>query len=71
MFIIIGTKLFVWGSTLTPGAFHCTRCGALTQFVEKNAMRFVTIFFFIPIIPISGKKNLIECPRCKTRFERR
>jgi hypothetical protein len=33
-------------------------------------MRFLTLFFFIPVIPISGKKLLVECPRCKTRYER-
>ncbi len=68
--LIIGTKLFTWGSQQTPEPFHCSACGTLTQFVEKTAMRFVTLFFFIPVIPISGKLRLIECPRCKTRFER-
>ena len=33
-------------------------------------MRFVTLFFIIPLIPISRKMQMIECPRCKTRFER-
>lgn len=68
--LIIGTKLFAWGSQLTPQPFHCSGCGTLTPFIEKTAMRFVTLFFFIPVIPISGKMHMIECPRCKTRFER-
>jgi hypothetical protein len=70
MFIIIGTKLFAWGSALTPQPYHCNACGAQTPFIEKTAMRFLTLFFFIPVIPISGKKLLVECPRCKTRYER-
>lgn len=70
MFIIIGTKLFAWGSTLTPQPFRCSACGMFGQFLEKTAMRFVTLFFIIPVIPISSKKLLIECPKCKTRFER-
>ena len=69
MFIIIGTKLFAWGSTMSPQPLHCSACGAFTQFIEKTAMRFVTLFFFIPLFPISGKLQMIECPRCKSRFE--
>ena len=71
MFIIIGTKLFAWGSELTPQAYRCGSCGTYAQFIQKTAMRFVTLFFIIPIIPISGKKSLIQCPNCKTRFETR
>ena len=67
--LIIGTKLFAWGSALTPEPFRCSSCGTFAQFVEKTAMRFVTLFFFIPVIPISGKMHLIQCPKCKTRFE--
>jgi hypothetical protein len=32
-------------------------------------MRFFTIFFVIPLIPISGKMHVIECPTCKTRYQ--
>jgi hypothetical protein len=70
MFIIIGTRLFAWGSTLTPQPYRCGSCGAFAQFVEKTAIRFITVFFIIPIIPISGKKLLIQCPSCKARFQR-
>ena len=70
MFIIIGTKTFAWGSQMTPQAYRCGNCGTYTPFIEKTAMRFITLFFFIPIIPISGKKHLIQCPSCKARFER-
>ncbi len=69
MFIIIGTRVFAWGATATTTPYHCSTCGGLTSFIEKTAMRFLTLFFLIPIIPISGKMHLIECPRCKTRFE--
>jgi hypothetical protein len=68
-FIIIGTKLFAWGSQMTPRAYQCSHCGNFGPFIEKTEMRFVTLFFFIPIVPISGKKQVFECPSCKTRFE--
>ena len=51
----------------TAQSIRCGQCGFAGYFLEKTAMRFVTLFF-IPILPISGKKKLIECPRCKTRF---
>jgi transcription elongation factor Elf1 len=48
---------------------RCSNCGTLAQFTEKSGMNFITLFFVVPVIPISGKKKMIECPNCKTRFE--
>ena len=50
---------------------HCGTCGTQAQFVLKTGMRFIVLFFIIPIIPISGKMQVVECPRCKTRFVRK
>jgi len=69
MFFIIGTKFFTWGSQKTNDMIRCTQCGALTQFTEKTGMNFISLFFIIPTIPISGKKKMIECPNCKARFQ--
>ncbi len=69
MFLIIGTKFFSWGSEKTNETIRCSQCGTLAQFKEKTGMRFITLFFVIPTIPISGKKKMIECPNCKARFE--
>ena len=68
--LIIGTKLFAWGSQMTPQPFRCSACGMFAPFIEKTAMRFITLFFIIPVIPISGKKYMMECPNCKTRYQR-
>jgi hypothetical protein len=38
-------------------------------FVAKKDMRFLTIFFIIPVIPPSGVHYLMECPKCGTRYE--
>lgn len=67
--LIIGTRFFVWGSTLTPQQMHCAQCGAMRNFVMKKGMRFITLFFIIPIVPISGVKQLVQCPNCSTRYE--
>ena len=69
MFLIIGTKYVTWGSEKTPETIRCSNCGKLAQFTEKTGMNFISLFFLLPVIPISGKRKMIECPNCKTRFE--
>jgi hypothetical protein len=69
MFILIGTKFFVWGSGLTPIAMNCARCGTTAPFLVKTGMTFLTLFFVIPLLPISGKKPILECPHCKARYD--
>lgn len=69
MFLVIGTKYVTWGSEKTPETIRCSNCGTLAQFTEKTGMNFISLFFLLPVIPISGKKKLIECPNCKTRFQ--
>lgn len=66
--IIIGTKFFVWGSQLAPYATQCSQCGTVAQFILKKGMRFITVFFVIPVIPISGISELSQCPHCGTRY---
>ena len=67
--IIIGSRFFVWGSQLTAQAMRCGQCGAVAPFIMKKGMRFITLFFIIPVIPISGVKNLVQCQNCKARYE--
>lgn len=69
MFLIIGTKFITWGGAKTPEMLRCSQCGTLAQFTEKTGMNFITVFFVVPIIPISGTRKMMECPNCKTRFE--
>ena len=37
--IIIGIRLFFWGSQSTSQAMHCGRCGYVGPFVLKSGMR--------------------------------
>jgi hypothetical protein len=67
--LIIGTRLFFWGSLLTSYAMHCGRCGYQGPFALKKGMRFITVFFIIPVIPISGVMHVAECQQCKTRYK--
>ncbi len=66
---IIGTHFFVWGGERTAQQMHCGRCGTVAPFNLKKGMRFITFFFIIPLVPISGVKQIAECPNCRTRYE--
>jgi hypothetical protein len=68
-FVIIGTRVFTWGSGQTPQPMRCGNCGTVTQFQTKSGMRFITVFFIVPVIPISGVKSLLQCPACGTRYQ--
>ena len=66
---IIGTRFFTWGSEPGAQTTRCGQCGASGVFTAKKGMRFVTLFFIIPVLPISGVKHLVQCPNCGTRYE--
>jgi hypothetical protein len=68
-FFIIGTHFFKWGSERTSQPMHCSRCGTVSNFIMKKGMRFITLFFVVPVIPLSGIKELVQCPTCGTRFQ--
>jgi hypothetical protein len=69
-FFIIGTRFFSWGSETAPDVMRCGKCGTTANFTLKKGMRFITLFFIVPIIPISGVKELLQCPTCGTRYQR-
>lgn len=68
-FVIIGTRFFSWGSGETPQQMRCGQCGAVSHFLTKNGMQFITVFFFVPVIPISGVKHMLQCPFCGARYQ--
>ena len=68
-FFIIGMKFIAWGSERMPGTIRCGECGTVAQFIRKSGMRFLTLFFVIPVLPLSGVKSLAECPTCGARYD--
>jgi hypothetical protein len=68
-FLIIGTHFFSWGSQPAANQLKCGKCGTVGTFTRKKGMLFVTLFFIIPVLPISGIKDLLQCPVCKTKFQ--
>jgi hypothetical protein len=67
-FFIIGTHFFTWGSEPLPTQMRCGHCGTVGNFDQKKGMRFITLFFIIPIVPISNVKNMIQCQTCGTKY---
>jgi uncharacterized C2H2 Zn-finger protein len=65
---IIGTRFVTWGGETTGHELRCSKCGTVAPFIEKKGMRFITLFF-IPVLPVSGTKHLLQCPACGTRFK--
>jgi hypothetical protein len=68
-FFIVGTKFCAWGGERTPEQMRCGQCGTVANFILKKGMRFITAFFIIPVIPISGVQHLMQCPTCGTRYQ--
>lgn len=48
--------------------FFCPRCGGDRTGLQRSARRWFTIFW-IPVIPLNGVGELVECTDCRTRFE--
>ena len=66
MFILFGTK----GRAIETdsGQFHCPNCNIKEEYGKKYVQDWFTLFF-IPIFPISGKKNdHIECRKCESIY---
>lgn len=64
--LLIGTMN--WSSTRLKGVFHCPHCDANQNFRLKATRPFLTLYF-IPVIPIGGLQEFVECQSCREAFE--
>lgn len=64
--ILIGTMN--WASTQSKGLFHCPNCSSKEPFRHKTSRPFLTLYF-IPVLPIGGLEEYVQCGRCKNAFE--
>lgn len=64
--ILIGTM--DWPKTLETGDFFCPVCDRSQKFRRRSSRPFLTIYF-IPVVPIGGLQEYVECQLCKTNFE--
>ena len=65
---IIGTRFLTWGGQDANQYIRCPQCGTVGQFVNKKGMNFITLFFIIPVLPLSGVKHILQCRQCGARF---
>ena len=52
-----------------PSQAQCPECKTMSTFLPKRVMRFCHLFW-IPLIPVSGFKQVLECQSCKAKFLR-
>jgi uncharacterized tellurite resistance protein B-like protein len=64
--IVIGTMN--WSSTRSSGVFQCPNCGSKETFRFKASRPFLTLYF-IPVLPIGGIEEFVQCGRCKNAFD--
>ena len=64
--ILIGTMN--WSSTRSRGMFQCPNCQSKEAYRQKASRPFLTLYF-IPVIPIGGLQEFVQCGRCKQVFD--
>jgi uncharacterized tellurite resistance protein B-like protein len=64
--ILIGTMN--WSSTRSRGMFHCPNCESKEAFRYKASRPFLTLYF-VPVLPIGGIEEFVQCSRCKNVFD--
>lgn len=65
--ILIGTM--EWASTKMKGLFRCPNCDSNQHFRLRSSRPFLTLYF-IPVIPIGGMHEYVQCRNCKDSFEK-
>lgn len=64
--ILIGTMN--WASTRLKGMFQCPECDGNQRFRLRASRPFLTLYF-VPVVPIGGLQEYVECTNCKNSFE--
>ncbi|MFN3190881.1 MAG: zinc-ribbon domain-containing protein [Aureliella sp.] len=64
--ILIGTMN--WPSTRGRGVFQCPECAGSQQYRLRVSRPFLTLYF-IPVLPIGGLNEYVQCDECRSSFE--
>lgn len=64
--ILIGTMN--WASTRLRGLFRCPECQSTQNFRLRASRPFLTLYF-IPVLPIGGLEEYVQCQHCKNSYE--
>lgn len=65
--LIVGTRPIATGDDAAFVETRCPNCGQQARLQARTVRHWLT-FFFIPIFPVSGKKQWVECDNCHWQF---
>ncbi|HLL89217.1 MAG TPA: zinc-ribbon domain-containing protein [Tepidisphaeraceae bacterium] len=65
--LLFGTKPIVSDEPGQPVEARCPQCGREATFHGKSYRLWFTLFF-LPVVPVSGKKPLSQCSACDAQF---
>lgn len=64
--LLIGTM--DWSSTRGRGIFQCPNCESSQEYRLRESRPFLTLYF-IPIVPLGGLTESVECRQCREHYE--
>ena len=66
MIIIFGSKT-MYKNMGTVGSYYCERCHNTSEWQFMQYRTWFTLFF-IPVFPISGRHEYLQCPICSQAY---
>ena len=66
MIILFGSKT-MYKNMGTVGSYYCERCHNTSEWQFMQHRTWFTLFF-IPVFPISGKHEYLQCPICSQAY---
>lgn len=65
--LLFGARSIVSNTAGHDQTLTCPRCGRATQMLAKSVRTWFTVFF-VPVFPISGRKEFTQCAACGAQF---
>jgi tetratricopeptide (TPR) repeat protein len=65
--ILFGSRNILSDDVAEPVVTTCPRCGQDVGMKARHLRTWFT-FFFVPVFPISGRKQFTQCPNCGAQF---
>lgn len=67
-FIVWGSKNFIRTEHLPPVETTCPSCRRAAKIYGKSHRRWFTLYFVIPVFPMSSAVRFTECSACRAQF---
>ena len=66
MFFFFLSRQFT--GTEDTGEFNCPSCRQKEEYDLRSARSWLTLYYFIPLFPVSGIQKYVECRGCRNIF---